>query len=207
MLHARGNAKHLELQDESPEQVLAAYQADLAQGPREHRPLALGPNFPAPLAGPDRMGARVPGRAVGHQRNQRRHLQTRHDLLACHPTGALRPVHRLARSVPEPRKPGPMPTHRTSRVIRTDAAMSTTRFCQTIDMPERTWRRWQAKACAGQQPKGPWPRPARTAAVELARKHALAHPAWGHRKVWAMVRHDGHIVSEATILRLPRGEG
>jgi transposase InsO family protein len=34
----------------------------------------------------------------------------------------------------------------------------------------------------------------------------LAHPAWGHRKIWAMVRHDGHIVSEATILRLLRDE-
>ncbi|WP_420313616.1 transposase [Actinopolymorpha alba] len=33
------------------------------------------------------------------------------------------------------------------------------------------------------------------------------HPAWGHRKVWAMVRHEGHVVSEATILRLLRDEG
>ncbi|HOA03500.1 MAG TPA: transposase [Dermatophilaceae bacterium] len=74
-------------------------------------------------------------------------------------------------------------------------------------MPERTWRRWQARARAGQLAKGPWPRPARDSAAELARKHALAHPVWGHRKVWAMVRHDGHVVSEATILRLLRGEG
>lgn len=85
--------------------------------------------------------------------------------------------------------------------------MSTTRFCRLIDMPERTWRRWQAKARAGQRPKGPWPRPARGAAAELVLKHALAHPVWGHRKVWAMVRHDGHVVSEATVLRLLRDEG
>lgn len=85
--------------------------------------------------------------------------------------------------------------------------MSTTRFCALFDMPERTWRRWQAKARSGRPAKGPWPRPARTAAMELALKHALAHPAWGHRKVWAMVRHDGHVVSEATILRLLRDEG
>lgn len=31
-------------------------------------------------------------------------------------------------------------------MIRTEAGMSTTRFCELIDMPERTWRRWQAKA-------------------------------------------------------------
>jgi len=92
-------------------------------------------------------------------------------------------------------------------VIRTDAGMSTTRFCELIDMPERTWRRRQAKTRAGARAKGPWPRPARTAAAELALKHALAHPAWGHRKIWAMVRHDGHVVSEATILRLLRDEG
>ena len=85
--------------------------------------------------------------------------------------------------------------------------MSTTRFCGLIDMPERTWRRWQAKARAGGRPKGPWPRPARQSAKEVTLRHALAHPAWGHRKVWAMVCHDGHVVSEATVLRLLRDEG
>lgn len=85
--------------------------------------------------------------------------------------------------------------------------MSTTRFCQLIDMPERTWRRWQAKTRNGQQAKGPWPRPARSAVLELARTQALAHPAWGHRKIWAMVRHEAHVVSQATILRLLREEG
>ena len=53
-------------------------------------------------------------------------------------------------------------------MIRVEAGMSTTRFCQLIDMPERTWRRWQAKARAARPPKGPWPRPARCAAIELA---------------------------------------
>ncbi|HEX8858879.1 MAG TPA: IS3 family transposase [Actinomycetes bacterium] len=92
-------------------------------------------------------------------------------------------------------------------MIRAEAGMSTARFCELTGMPERTWRRWQARAAAGLQPKGPWPRPARGAALELAREHALAHPAWGHRKIWAMIRHDGHVVSEATILRLLRDEG
>ncbi len=92
-------------------------------------------------------------------------------------------------------------------MIRAEAGMSTARFCALIDMPERTWRRWQSRVRAGACPKGPWPRPARQAALELARKHALAHPAWGHREVWAMVRHDGHVVSEATVLRGLRDEG
>lgn len=92
-------------------------------------------------------------------------------------------------------------------MIRVEAGMSTARFCRVFDMPERTWRRWQAKARVGRPARGPWPRPARSAAADLARKHALAHPAWGHRKVWAMVRHDGHEVSQASVLRLLRDEG
>ena len=92
-------------------------------------------------------------------------------------------------------------------MIRIGAGMSTTRFCQKFDMPERTWRRWQAKARADRPIKGPWPQPAREAARPLAIKHALGHPAWGHRKIWAMVRHDAHVVSEATVLRLLRDDG
>lgn len=92
-------------------------------------------------------------------------------------------------------------------MIRTDAGMPTSRFCAVIGVPERTWRRHQARARAGCGPKGPWPRPARQRVAEAARRHALAHPAWGHRKVWAMCRHDGLVVSQASVLRLLRGEG
>jgi len=92
-------------------------------------------------------------------------------------------------------------------VIHIETNMSTSRFCQLIDMPERTWRRWQAKARTDRPPKGPWPQPARDAARDLAIPHAVAHPAWGHRKIRAMTRHDGHRLSQATVLRLLRDEG
>ena len=92
-------------------------------------------------------------------------------------------------------------------MIRVEAGMSTTRFCALLDMPERTWRRWQAHARAGRPAKGAWPRPARDGVRDAVLGHALAHPAWGHRKIWAMVRHDGHQVSESTVLRLLRDEG
>jgi len=85
--------------------------------------------------------------------------------------------------------------------------MPTARFCALIGMPERTWRRHQSRARAARPVKGPWPRPARTRVRESVRAHALAHPAWGHRKVRAMVRYDGHRVSQATVLRLLRDEG
>ena len=60
---------------------------------------------------------------------------------------------------------GPAGPFEDLEVIRTEAGMSTARFCQLFDMPERTWRRWQAKARAGCRPTGPWPwpRPARAA--------------------------------------------
>lgn len=92
-------------------------------------------------------------------------------------------------------------------VIRLEAGMSTSRFVKLIDMPERTWRRWQAKARQDRRPKGPWPQPARSAARDLVVGHALAKPVWGHRKIWALTRHDGHKVSQATVLRLLRDEG
>lgn len=38
-------------------------------------------------------------------------------------------------------------------------------------------------------------------------KHALSKPAWGHRKIWALTRHDGHNVSQATVLRILRDDG
>ncbi len=30
---------------------------------------------------------------------------------------------------------------------------------------------------------------------------------WGYRKIWAMVRHDGHVGCEARVLRIVRDEG
>lgn len=92
-------------------------------------------------------------------------------------------------------------------MIRQNAGMSTARFCERFDVPERTWRRWQARAHVDRPPKGPWPQPSRVAVRDVVVRHARAHPAWGHRKVWAMTRHDGHRVSQATVLRLLRDEG
>jgi transposase InsO family protein len=92
-------------------------------------------------------------------------------------------------------------------VIRVEAGMSTTRFCELIDMPERTWRRWQARARTGGPTRGPWPQPVSAAVEAVVVKHAEAHPGWGHRKVWAMTRYDGHRLSPATALRIMRRRG
>jgi hypothetical protein len=76
-----------------------------------------------------------------------------------------------------------------------------------LGIPERTWRRWQARArSAADTTKGPWPAPVRTDAqvVAAVRAHAAAHPTWGHRRVWALVRAEGYEVSEASVLRIMR---
>jgi transposase InsO family protein len=107
----------------------------------------------------------------------------------------------------EEERGGPLGPFEDLEVIRADAGMPTTRFCALIGVPERTWRRHQARARDGAPVKGPWPRPAREGVRDAARRHALEHPAWGHRKVWAMCRYDGHRIGESTVLRLLRDEG
>jgi transposase InsO family protein len=89
-------------------------------------------------------------------------------------------------------------------VIRVDAGVSTARFCELIETPERTWRRWQAKAKAGMPVKGPWPTPAQDAIEADAIVKAKAWPAWGHRKVTALLQADGVATNEATVKRVLR---
>ena len=107
----------------------------------------------------------------------------------------------------EEERGGPFGPFEDLEVIRVEAGMSTSRFVKLIDVPERTYRRWQAKAKQSRPAKGPWPRPAREAARSLVTAHALRKPEWGHRKIWAMTRHDGHRVSQSTVLRLLRDDG
>jgi transposase InsO family protein len=55
--------------------------------------------------------------------------------------------------------------------------------------------------------KGPWPAPRVDAIEALAAKYAGDWPAWGHRKVAAMMRADGHAVSTSTVQRALRRRG
>ena len=86
-------------------------------------------------------------------------------------------------------------------VIRIDAGMPTSRFVRLVGIPERTYRRWQAKARRDLPPKGPWPTPVRDAHREVILREATTHAAWGHRKIWALARFVGHEVSASTVAR------
>ena len=75
-------------------------------------------------------------------------------------------------------------------------------------IPERTYHRRLATLRSGDAPvKGPWPTPAVDAAEALAAKYAADWPAWGHRKIAAMMRADGHQASTSTVERALRRRG
>jgi len=52
--------------------------------------------------------------------------------------------------------------------------------------------------------KGPWPAPKVDAVEAVAAKYAADWPAWGHRKIAALMRADGHAVSTSTVERALR---
>jgi transposase InsO family protein len=85
--------------------------------------------------------------------------------------------------------------------------MPVSRFCQLTGVPRRTYCRWQAKARAGAPPKGPWPAPVVDAVEPLVAKYAADWPAWGHRKVFGLLRADGISVSVSSVERAMRRRG
>ena len=88
--------------------------------------------------------------------------------------------------------------------MRLELGVSITRFCGLAGMHRSTWHRWAARAREGQPTRGPWPRPARDRIDGAARDMALAWPAWGHRKIWALLVAEGHEASPATVERALR---
>jgi transposase InsO family protein len=92
-------------------------------------------------------------------------------------------------------------------MIRTDAQLSVSRFAELIGVPRRTYHYRLARHRAG-DPLGVWPAPVLERIEATVAKYAEAWPAWGHRKVWALARADGHDVgSQASVARAMRRRG
>lgn len=85
--------------------------------------------------------------------------------------------------------------------------MPVSRFAPLAGIPERTYRRRLARLRHGAPVKGPWPTPQVDAWEGLAARYATDWPAWGHRKIAAMMRADGHSVSTSTVERALRRRG
>jgi len=87
------------------------------------------------------------------------------------------------------------------------AGLPVSRFARLAGIPERSYRYRLARRRAGRSERGPWPTPAVDAIEALAAKYAEAWPAWGHRKIAALMRADGHPVSTSTVQRALRRRG
>jgi putative transposase len=83
-------------------------------------------------------------------------------------------------------------------MIRTDAQLSVSRFAELIGVPRRTYTWRLARHRAGDPVRGPWPAPIVDRIEPLVEKYAQDWPAWGHRKVHAIMRVDGHRVGSAS---------
>ncbi|WP_280444138.1 integrase core domain-containing protein [Nocardia brasiliensis] len=64
-----------------------------------------------------------------------------------------------------------------------------------------------ARLREGNPPRGPWPSPKVDRFEPIAAKYAEEWPAWGHRKIAAMMRADGYEVSTSAVERALRRRG
>lgn len=76
-------------------------------------------------------------------------------------------------------------------MIRCDVGVSVSRFARLVGVPRRTYCWRLARLQRGDLVKGPWPAPVVDRIEPLVDKLAAEHPAWGHRKIWAMGHHGG----------------
>ncbi len=91
--------------------------------------------------------------------------------------------------------------------LREAAGLPVSRFCVLAGIPERTYRRRLARLHHGAPSKGPWPASKVDRIEALAAKYAEAWPAWGYRKIAALMRADGHDVTNSSVQRALRRRG
>ena len=92
-------------------------------------------------------------------------------------------------------------------MIRRQAGLSVARLCALAGIPESSWYRQRARALGGRPAKGPWPRPTRDRVAAVVIAYALRYPAWGHRKIWALLEADGFHASQAAVRRALKARG
>jgi transposase InsO family protein len=69
-----------------------------------------------------------------------------------------------------------------------------------LGIPTSTWYHWRSWHLRG-RPVRRWPAPVVDAIEAQAAAQAYRWSAWGHRKIWAMLRADGVRVSRSSVLR------
>lgn len=104
------------------------------------------------------------------------------------------------------KKGGALPAFAELESIRVEHAVPVRRFCARLGIPASTWYHWRAAELRG-RPVRRWPAPVVDAIEERAAATARHWEAWGHRKIWAMLRADGIRVSRSSVERALRRRG
>jgi transposase InsO family protein/transposase-like protein len=121
-------------------------------------------------------------------------LQGRVDELTEVPRRSLRGAPGLAQ------RGGALPPFEDLELIRREAGMPVRRFVARLGIPSSTWYYWRAAEVSGRAVRR-WPAPVVDAIEEDAARKAYQYSAWGHRKIWAMLRADGAQVSRSSVKR------
>jgi putative transposase len=95
---------------------------------------------------------------------------------------------------------GALPSYEELEQLRSEGGVSVRRFLERLGIPRSTWYHWRAAHLRGRTVRR-WPAPVVDAIEEQAAEQAHRWSAWGHRKIWAMLRADGVRVSRSSVLR------
>ncbi len=98
------------------------------------------------------------------------------------------------------KKGGALPSYEELERLRSEGGVPVRRFLARLGIPASTWYHWRAAHLRG-RPARRWPAPVVDAIEEAAAEQAHRWSAWGHRKIWAMLRADGVRVSRSSVLR------
>ena len=80
------------------------------------------------------------------------------------------------------------------------------RFCRRLGIPRSTYYYWRGVHLGGREVNR-WPAPVVDEIAQPAAEQAAKFAAWGHRKIWAMLRADGVTVSQSSIYRALKRQG
>lgn len=101
------------------------------------------------------------------------------------------------------KKGGALPAFEELELIRAEGRVPVRRFVARLGIPPSTWYYWRAGFLHG-RPIRRWPAPVVDALAERTAETAHRYAAWGHRKIWAMLRADGVQVSVSSVERAMR---
>jgi putative transposase len=101
------------------------------------------------------------------------------------------------------KKGGALPAFEELELIRAEGRLAVRRFCARLGIPRSTWYYWRSGTLRG-RPVRRWPAPVVDRLAPRAAETAHRYAAWGHRKIWAMLRADGVTVSVSSVERALR---